>query len=202
MAGAGRVVEDLRVKDTLKLYLQEGRDALLWKLDGLGEYDIRRPLTPTATNLLGLVKHTAAVESEYLGVVFGRPFPEPIPYLAEGAETNADMWATAEETREHHVELYRRIWAHSDATIDALELDATGVVPWWRPETRNVTLHRILVHVIAETHRHAGQADIVRESIDGSAGLYDGNSNLPGTDPRWWADYRERVEQAALTHKD
>jgi uncharacterized damage-inducible protein DinB len=195
------VVEDRPVKDHLKLYLQEGRDALLWKLDGLGEYDIRRPLTPTATNLLGLVKHTAAVESEYLGVVFGRPFPETIPYLAEGAETNADMWATAEETREHHVELYKRIWAHSDATIDALDLDAPGVVPWWRPETRNVTLHRILIHVIAETHRHAGQADIVRESIDGLAGLSDGNSNLPETDPTWWAAYRERVEQAALTHR-
>jgi uncharacterized damage-inducible protein DinB len=177
------VVDDLQVKDTLKLYLQEGRDALLWKLDGLGEYDIRRPLTPTATNLLGLVKHTAAVESEYLGLVFGRPFPETIPYLAEGAETNADMWATAEETRDHHVALYRRIWAHSDATIDALDLDAPGLVPWWRPETRNVTLHRILVHVIAETHRHAGQADIVRETIDGAAGLSDGNSNLPETDP-------------------
>ncbi|MEV4517936.1 DinB family protein [Dactylosporangium sp. NPDC049525] len=190
------------MKDILKLYLQEGRDALLWKLDGLGDYDIRRPLTPTATNLLGLLKHTAAVESEYLGVVFDRPFPEPIPYISDDAESNADMWATAEETREHHVELYKRIWAHSDATIDALDLDAPGLVPWWRPETRNVTLHRILIHVIAETHRHAGHADIVRETIDGAAGLYDRNSNLPETDPQWWAAYRERVEQAALTHKD
>jgi hypothetical protein len=89
----------------------------------------------------------------------------------------------------------------SDATIDALDLHAPGLVPWWRPETRNVTLHRILIHVIAETHRHAGQADIVRESIDGLAGLYDGNSNLPETDPTWWTAYRERVEQAALAHQ-
>ncbi|MEU7827157.1 DinB family protein [Catellatospora sp. NPDC049111] len=190
------------MKNTLKAYLQEGRDALLWKLSGLGEYDIRRPLTPTATNLLGLVKHTAAVESEYLGLVFGRPFPEPIPYLAADAEANADMWATAEETREHHIELYRRVWAHSDATIDALDLDAPGTVPWWRPGNREVTLHQILIHVIAETHRHAGQADIVRESVDGAAGLSEGGSNLPETDPQWWAAYRERVERAALTHRD
>ncbi|GAB4054269.1 DinB family protein [Catellatospora paridis] len=190
------------MKDTLKRYLQEGRDALLWKLDGLGEYDIRRPLTPTATNLLGLVKHTAAVEAEYLGVVFGRPFPEAIPYLAADAEANADMWATAEETRAHHVELYQRIWAHSDATIDALDLDAPGTVPWWRPGNREVTLHQILIHMIAETHRHAGQADIVRESIDGAAGLSAGGSNLPETDPKWWAAYRERVEQAAHAHRD
>jgi uncharacterized damage-inducible protein DinB len=202
VAAQGRVVDALPVKDTLKLYLQEGRDALLWKLDGLGEYDIRRPRTPTGTNLLGLVKHTASVESEYLGVVFGRPFPEPIPYIADDAESNADMWATAEETREHHVALYKRIWAHSDATVDALDLDAPGLVPWWRPETRNVTLHRILVHVIAETHRHAGHADIVRESVDGFAGLYASNSNLPEADQQWWVAYRERIEQAALAHRE
>lgn len=190
------------MKDILKRYLQEARDALLWKLDGLSEYDIRRPLTPTGTNLLGLVKHTAAVESEYLGMVFGRPFPEAIPYLAADVEANADMWAAAEETRAHHVELYRRIWAHSDATIDALDLDAPGTVPWWQPGNRHVTLHQILIHMIAETHRHAGQADIVRESVDGSAGLSAGGSNLPETDPKWWAAYRARVEQAALAHRD
>ncbi|NEE26132.1 DUF664 domain-containing protein, partial [Streptomyces sp. SID7982] len=54
-------------KDILRLYLQNARDALLWKLDGLSEYDIRRPLTPTGTNLLGLVKHVAGIELGYLG---------------------------------------------------------------------------------------------------------------------------------------
>ncbi|MGW3505523.1 mycothiol transferase, partial [Streptomyces globisporus] len=58
-------------KDILRLYLQNARDAVLWKLDGLSEYEIRRPLTPTGTNLLGLVKHVASVELGYLGDAFG-----------------------------------------------------------------------------------------------------------------------------------
>jgi hypothetical protein len=48
-------------KDDLHRYLKAGRDALLWKVDGLSEYDARRPMTPTGTNLLGLVKHVASV---------------------------------------------------------------------------------------------------------------------------------------------
>src|SRR4051794_40601050 len=80
-------------------YMQRGRDALVWKLDGLSEYDVRRPLTPTGTNLLGIVKHVASVEAGYLGDTFGRPFPEPLPWFDEGAEANADMWATPEESR-------------------------------------------------------------------------------------------------------
>ena len=80
-------------------YLQEGRDALLWKLDGLGEYDVRRPLVPTGTNLLGLVKHVSGVEAGYLGATFGRPFGEPLPWMTDDAEPNADMWATPDETR-------------------------------------------------------------------------------------------------------
>src|SRR6478736_1575583 len=158
-------------KADLHHYLQEGREALLWKLDGLSEYDIRRPLVPTGTNLLGLVKHVASTEAEYLGLVFDRPFGEPLPWLGEDSEINSDMWATAEESRQDMVELYHRVWAHSDATIQALPLDAPGRVPWWPAERSRVPLHLILVHMIAETHRHAGQADVVRELIDGTVGL-------------------------------
>ncbi|HEX6871010.1 MAG TPA: DinB family protein [Micromonosporaceae bacterium] len=184
-------------KANLTRYLQAARDALLWKLEGLSEYDIRRPLVPTGTNLLGLVKHMAGVDAVYFGGTFGRPFPEPLPWFAEDAEPNADMWATAEESREDIIGLYRRVWAHSDATINALDLDATGHVPWW-PEDRNeVTLHRILIHMIAETHRHAGHADIVRELIDGSVGMRQGNSNLPAEDQSWWETYRARLERVA-----
>jgi uncharacterized damage-inducible protein DinB len=184
-------------KTVLLRYLQEGRDALLWKLDGLSEYDVRRPLVPTGTNLLGLVKHVASTEAGYLGDVFGRPFAEPLPWLDESAEPNADMWATADESRQDIVELYRRVWASSDATVAALDLDAPGVVPWWREETRDVTLQQILVHMIAETHRHAGHADIVRELVDGAAGVRADNSNLPEAEREWWDGYRERLETVA-----
>jgi hypothetical protein len=183
------------MKEDLVHYLQQGREVLLWKLDGASEYDIRRPIVPTGTNLLGLVKHLASVETGYFGDVFGRPFPEALPWTADGAEPNADLWATADESREYIVDLYRRVWAHSDETIDSLDLDSMGVVPWWPAERRNVTLHRVLVHMIVETHRHAGHADILRELIDGSVGLRSDNSNLDaGFD---WAVYRRRLEQAA-----
>ena len=184
-------------KTVLLRYLQEGRDALLWKLEGLSEYDIRRPLVPTGTNLLGLVKHVASTEAGYFADVFGRPFDEELPWLDDAAEPNSDMWATADESHDDVVGLYRRVWASSDATIAELPLDAPGVVPWWREETRNVTLQQILVHMIAETQRHAGHADIVRELIDGAAGLRANNSNLPPVEREWWAGYRDRLEAVA-----
>ena len=186
-------------KADLHRYLQAARDAVLWKLEGLGEYDVRRPLVPTGTNLLGLVKHLASVELGYFGDTFGRPSGEPLPWFEDDAEPNADMWATAEESRDDIIALYHRARAHSDATIEALDLEDTGEVPWWQEGRREVTLHRILVHMIAETDRHAGHADIVRELIDGQAGLRTDNDNLPDGDTGWWAEYRERLERVART---
>lgn len=188
---------DDEIKADLHRYLESARDALVWKLEGLSEYDVRRPMTPTGTNLLGLVKHVASVEAGYLGDVFGRPFPEPLPWFDEGAESNADMWATAEESREDILALYERVRAHADATVEALDLDARGAVPWWPAERREVTLHRILVHLVAETGRHAGHADITRELVDGAAGLRADNDNIPSQDAAWWADYRARLDEIA-----
>jgi uncharacterized damage-inducible protein DinB len=184
-------------KAVLHRSLQTAREALLWKLDGLSDHDVRRPMTPTGTNLLGLVKHVAGVEAGYLGAVFGQPFGEPLPWSADGAEPNADMWATADESREQIVSLYRRVWAHSDATIDSLGLDAVGLVPHWPPDRRDVTLQQVLVHMIAETHRHAGHADVVRELIDGAVGLAADNDNLAPGDRSWWREYRSRLELVA-----
>jgi uncharacterized damage-inducible protein DinB len=188
-------------KTDLQRYLQVARDALLWKLDGLSEYDVRRPMVPTGTNLLGLVKHVASVEAGYLGATFGRPFGEHLPWFDEDAEPNADMWATAEESRDEIVGLYRRVWAHSDGTIESLGLDAIGHVPWWPDDRSEVTLHQILVHMIAETDRHAGHADIVRELVDGTAGLRPDNDNMPDGDAAWWQRYRDRLERVAQEHR-
>ena len=120
-------------KADLQDYLQEARDVLVWKLEGLSEYEVRRPLTPTGTNLLGLVKHVASVELGYFGETFGRPSGEPLLWLADDAEPNADMWATSDESREEIIAFYHRSWEHADATIAALALDAIGSVPWWPP---------------------------------------------------------------------
>lgn len=187
-------------KADLLRYLQDGRDALVWKLDGLSEYDIRRPLTPTGTNLLGLLKHVAGVELGYFGDTFGRPFFDEEPpswWYTQDAEPHADMWATADESREDIVGLYHQAWEHSNSTIAELELDAIGHVPWWPEERREVTLHHILVRVISDTQRHAGHADIVRELIDGSVGLQEGNDSMPSVDRAAWEEHRRRLEHAA-----
>lgn len=192
---------DSDAKTVLQMYLQRGRDALLWKLDGLSEYDVRRPMTPTGTNLLGIVKHVASVEAGYLGETFGRPYPREMPWYEDDAPPNADMWATADESREFIIELYLDVQQHSNATIGALDLDTIGAVPWWPEERRHPTLHRVLVHMIAESERHAGHADILRETIDGAVGARPDNSNLPSDDPAWWASYRERLEDVANTFR-
>jgi uncharacterized damage-inducible protein DinB len=183
-------------KADLLMYLRSARAALLWKLEGLGDYDLRRPMTRTGTNLLGVVKHVASVEAGYLGDTFGRPFPQKFPWF-DDADPNADMWATPDESTADIVDLYHRVARHSDATVEALPLDALGRVPWWPEGKREVTLHRVLVHITTETHRHAGHADIVRELVDGSAGLLQGNENLPPGDAAWWDAHRARVETAA-----
>ena len=123
---------DDAAKANLYNYLKHEREAVLAKLDGLSEYDVRRPLTVTGTNLLGLVKHLATWEARYLGEVFDRPFPGPLPRWDVEAERLADMWATERESRSDVVDRYRRVWEHSDATVDALALDATGRVAWWQ----------------------------------------------------------------------
>ena len=120
-----------------------------------------------------------------------------LPWLDEGAETNADMWATAEESREEIVALYLRAAVHADATIEALTLDSPGRVPWWSPpERQQITLQQIMVHVTAEIARHAGHADILRELIDGAAG--DNNGELPDQTANQWATYRLQLQEAAV----
>jgi hypothetical protein len=93
--------------------------------------------------------------------------------------------------------MYRRAWAHANQTIETLSLDAVGHVPWWPAGRQEVTLHRILVHVVAETNRHAGHADVVRELIDGAAGLQADDDNLRVRDPGWWQNYRDQLERVA-----
>lgn len=145
-------------KEYLHEELQLSRSALVWKLDGLSEYDVRRPLTATGTNLLGLVKHVATWEARYFGEVFERPFAGSLTRWQDS--DGSDLWVTESESREQIIDFYRRAWTHSDATIQALPIDAPGHVPWWpRPD---VTLFGVMVHVLNDTTRHAGHADILR----------------------------------------
>jgi hypothetical protein len=181
------------IKDELHRTLQTGRATLLAKLDGLGEHDMRRPMTPTGTNLLGLVKHAAGVEYEYLGTAFGRPPSEPLPWVADGSIWDgADMWATAEEASGWITDLYRRACAHGDRTVADLDLDARGTVAHWPPERRATTLGVLLVRMVAETAQHGGHADIVRELVDGRGG-----ADQDALSPAAWRAYVDRVQAAA-----
>jgi hypothetical protein len=188
------VMIDSFAKEHLHEHLRWVREALVWKLDGLSEYDIRRPMTATGTNLLGLVKHSAIAEARYFGEVFGRPFPEPLPRWDDEAADEAAFWATEHETRDEIVGRYRRVWEHSDATISALAIDAPGYVPWWREE---VKLFNIMVHVLSDVTRHAGHADILREQLDGAVGLLAQSEPGHGRDGAFWAARCAQIEQAA-----
>ncbi|KUL63812.1 DinB family protein [Streptomyces sp. NRRL S-1521] len=182
-------------KDHLHGRLRRDREALLWKLDGLSEYDARRPSTATGTNLLGLVKHVATVEARYLGEVFDRPSPEPLPRWQD--HDGSDLWATEDETRDQIVGFYRRTWEHSDATINELPLDAPGHVPWWPEPYADTNLFAVIVHVLGESVRHAGHADILREGIDGRTGLRAAPEKRTEIDEEARAAYRAKIERAA-----
>jgi uncharacterized damage-inducible protein DinB len=187
-------------KAALHRYLQSAREALVWKLEGLSEREARWPRTPTGTNLLGLVKHAAACEIGYFGDTFGRPWPDPdeVAWIDDvDTDPNADLYAKADESLEGIVELYRRVWEFADETITTLPLDAHGRVPWWPDDHADVTLHRILTHMLAELARHAGHADIIRELHDHAVGLSQRNTNIPGFAEDDWAAYTAKLKGIA-----
>jgi hypothetical protein len=185
---------DSHAKAHLHDHLRWVREALVWKLDGLSEYDIRRPLTSTGTNLLGLIKHNAIWDSRYFGEVFGRPYPEPLPRWDDDTASGTDHWVNERETRAHIVCLYQRVWSHSDATIEALDLGACGYVPWWQEE---VPLFNVMVHCLSDTTRHAGHADILREGLDGAVGVDPASPTRHGRDDPFWDARRAEIERAA-----
>lgn len=180
----------------LRRYLAAARGDLLWKLEGLGERDVRLPRTPTGTNLLGIVLHCANVEIGYFGRTFGRAWPEPdhpclVPDDAFELDPQADWWVPADISAVTVLDFYRAAGSFADAAFDELPLDATGRVPWWPEERAHVSLQAIAVHVLSDIARHAGHADVLREQADGAAGMRSTAMNLPdGFD---WPAYVDRL---------
>jgi hypothetical protein len=178
-------------KALLHAHLRLNRDALLWKLEGLGETDIRRPITDTGTNLLGLVKHLTGVEGAYFCDAFGRPRPQ----LAWEADEDAamgefsDMYAKPDESSEQIVAAYRAATAAADQSIDELDLDTMGRHHIGIP----VSLRWMLLTVLLDTARHAGHADIVRELVDGAAGSHREWPGVHAADDDYWQTYLARV---------
>lgn len=130
-------------------------------------------MTPSGTNLLGLVKHLAAVEYGWFCQTFGRP-TEPLPFDAD--DQNADLRFTRAESTADVLAFYGRARAAADAVVAELALDEVGTA--WSGES--VSLRWVLVHMIEETARHAGHLDIVRELIDGATGDHPRPANTSG----------------------
>ena len=184
------------INDDLRHYLQQSRDAVLRALDGVSEYDARRPVMPSGTNLLGLVKHLTGVEAGYLGECVGRRVP--IPWNDDGsAWESGDMWAKPEESRDQIVGLYREVWRNSDLAIAELPLDAPAFVDWWPAERQHTTFGHLLARMLAETAQHAGHAEIIRETIDGQGGR---DRDAIG-DAGWWETYLGKIQSAADTFR-
>jgi hypothetical protein len=150
-------------KESLKVALDRHRDVMLWKLEGLSDADLRRQMVPSGTSLLGLIKHLAAVEYGWFCDTFDRPH-EALPFDVDDPE--ADMRPLPEESAADLLGFYARARAAADAAIDAIDLDAQGNA--WFGE--KVSMRWVLIHMVEETARHAGHADILRELIDGATG--------------------------------
>jgi uncharacterized damage-inducible protein DinB len=150
-------------KESLQGFLDKQRDVMVWKLAGVGDADLRRPMTPSGTNLLGMVKHLAAVEYGWFCLPFGREV-EPLPFDED--DEDADLRVDPDETTADVLAFYARARSAADQAIAELDLDTTGTS--WTGDT--VSLRWVMIHMIEETARHAGHADIVRELIDGTTG--------------------------------
>ncbi|MDF0531959.1 DinB family protein [Tsukamurella sp. 8F] len=183
-------------KDLLVGQYARLREAVVWKVDGASEYDVRRPLTPTGTNLLGLVKHLTCCEAGYFGATFGRPLDVSL-VLDAADDPDTDMWALPGESRELILCQYESAWRHALETFAGAGLDAPGTVPHWPADRADVTLGQILLHMTIETARHLGHMDILREQIDGSAGRFADLSNLGAADETARRAHVNRVRAAA-----
>jgi hypothetical protein len=195
-------------KALLHTHLKLHRDVLVWKLEGLSEEDRRRPLTPTGTNLVGIVKHLTGVEGAYLCDAFGRERPA-LPWESDADMAlghPSDMYAKPEETSDELIAAYRAATAAADRSIAELDLDATG-----RHHLGiTVSLRWMLLIVLLDTTRHCGHADLARELIDGTAGFQRdwpgvvADHEYPATDgarvrgeidtPSWFEYLRSREE--------
>jgi hypothetical protein len=151
-------------KITLSAFLDWYRDVMLRKVEGLTTEEATRKLVPSPTNLLGLIKHLAYVERGWFqGSFLGMEF-EDVPW--SDADPDADFRVEPGESVASVTEFYRKQCERSREIAAAAKLDDKSK----RPDRKDHTLRWIMVHMIEETARHAGHADILRELTDGATG--------------------------------
>src|SRR5690349_381303 len=148
-------------REVFEAFLDMYRAIVAGKLAGLQERDARRSLVPSATTLIGVVQHLAGVEREWFSQILGGATPDgPVPA--------GDGWVvTPARTVPEVLDDDRRACAAARAAAARFRLD--DAVP--HPRLGRVSLRWIYVHMIEETARHAGHADILREQTDGTTGF-------------------------------
>jgi uncharacterized damage-inducible protein DinB len=181
----------------LREYLNDAREAILWKCEGLSDAQARTPLTPTGTHVMGLLLHLAVTESEYFIACLGHEIENlVIRGIVEAEDAQAGFLPPPDMTLVDAVDIYREATVAADAVLDELELDSPAVVPWWIKH-RKTTVERLLLHMIAESHRHAGHLDIVREQLDGFIGLRPSAPNIADFTPDQWEEQHLRMKELA-----
>jgi hypothetical protein len=152
-------------KEVLAGFLDHYRETMLAICEGVARGELKRPMVPSGTSLLGMIKHLAYVERGWFQEVVAG---EKVDYPFDSDDPDADFRLTPGESAEEIFDLYRRECARSSEILESVSLDdrARG-----RPRGIEYNVRWIVVHMIEETARHAGHADILREQIDGATGF-------------------------------
>jgi uncharacterized damage-inducible protein DinB len=154
-------------RSALAGFLDSQREALIRKVEGLDDASARKAPTASSLSLLGLVKHSAIWERRWFQVMAGgREFPGEWPAVRDDPE-DADLMVDENDTVDHWVAYYREQIEQSRAVAASMDLDA----PCARADLVECNVRFVLFHMIEETARHAGHADIIRETLDGSRGI-------------------------------
>lgn len=159
-------------KESLQASLNRHRDAVVWKLQGLGDTELRRAMLPSGNTLLGLIKHLATWEYIWICRTFGHP-TEQLP-IDEG-DDYADVRIDPGDSTAGIVAFYSRSRAAADEVIGGVDLDEAGTTMFGD----TVSLRWAVIHILEDTARHAGHIDVMRELIDGMVGDHqrDGNTS-------------------------
>lgn len=150
-------------RDTLAAFLDLQRGVMLRKVADLDDERLRRPMTPSGLTLLGMLKHLAYVERWWFRAVFAS---EDVSFPWTEDDPDADWRAEPDESVDSIAALYREECARAREIVAAASLDDTCTTT----QGDSITLRWIVTHMIEETARHLGHADIMREAIDGSKG--------------------------------
>ncbi|MFI5728608.1 DinB family protein [Kribbella sp. NPDC051587] len=144
--------------------LRRSRAEVLAAVEGVSEYDRRRPMVASGTNLLGLVKHLAGEEHGYLGESLGRTPALRPTWFRDNPYDEQDLWATPDESTDYITGVYRELSAHADQVILSLDLDSPAYVPHW--SNHETTMGVLLFTMVAETAHHAGHATALRHLVN------------------------------------